>query len=295
MRFISFEKDKDIKVGLELLDQGIIDLNHLDSTIPNNLNDIIKNFSSLESKIKTLNSSNNIHYKADEVRILAPIPVPVRDIICVGKNYAEHAKEVQRSSFNTLQGKQAVPTKPIIFNKATTSVIGPNDKIETKNDETKTTDYEGELGVIIGKRAKNISKANAFDIIFGYTIINDVTARELQNNHKQWFIGKSPDTYCPMGPAVITKDEINNIDEVKLQTFVNEEERQIGIVKDMVFTIPVLIETLTKSMTLVEGDIIATGTPAGVGIGFDPPKFLKPGDKVKVSIEPIGTLENEVI
>ena len=295
MRFISFEKDKDIKVGLELLGQGIIDLNHLDSTIPNNLNDIIKNFSSLESKIKTLNSPSNIHYKVNEVRILAPIPVPVRDIICVGKNYAEHAKEVQRSSFNTLQGKQAVPTKPIIFNKATTSVIGPNDKIETKNDETKTTDYEGELGVIIGKRAKNISKANAFDVIFGYTIINDVTARELQNNHKQWFIGKSPDTYCPMGPAVITKDEINNIDEVKLQTFVNEEERQVGIVKDMVFTIPVLIETLTKSMTLVEGDIIATGTPAGVGIGFDPPKFLKPGDKVKVSIEPIGTLENEVI
>ena len=295
MRFISFEKDKDIKVGLELLGQGIIDLNHLDSTIPNNLNDIIKNFSSLESKIKTLNSPSNIHYKVNEVRILAPIPVPVRDIICVGKNYAEHAKEVQRSSFNTLQGKQAVPTLPIIFNKATTSVIGPNDKIETKNDETKTTDYEGELGVIIGKRAKNISKANAFDIIFGYTIINDVTARELQNNHKQWFIGKSPDTYCPMGPAVITKDEINNIDEVKLQTFVNEEERQVGIVKDMVFTIPVLIETLTKSMTLVEGDIIATGTPAGVGIGFDPPKFLKPGDKVKVSIEPIGTLENEVI
>jgi len=295
MRFISFEKDKDIKVGLELLGQGIIDLNHLDSTIPNNLNDIIKNFSSLESKIKTLNSPSNIHYKVNEVRILAPIPVPVRDIICVGKNYAEHAKEVQRSSFNTLQGKQAVPTKPIIFNKATTSVIGPNDKIETKNDETKTTDYEGELGVIIGKRAKNISKANAFDIIFGYTIINDVTARELQNNHKQWFIGKSPDTYCPMGPAVITKDEIDNIDEVKLQTFVNEEERQVGIVKDMVFTIPVLIETLTKSMTLVEGDIIATGTPAGVGIGFDPPKFLKPGDKVKVSIEPIGTLENEVI
>ena len=180
MRFISFEKDKDIKVGLELLGKGIIDLNHLDSTIPNNLNDIIKNFSSLESKIKTLNSPSNIHYKVNDVRILAPIPVPVRDIICVGKNYAEHAKEVQRSSFNTLQGKQAVPTKPIIFNKATTSVIGPNDKIETKNDETKTTDYEGELGVIIGKRAKSISKANAFDIIFGYTIINDITARELQ-------------------------------------------------------------------------------------------------------------------
>ena len=154
MRFVSFEKDKEIKVGLELLDQGIIDLIHLDSTIPNNLNDIIKNFSSLVSKIKILNSPNNIHYKADEVRILAPIPVPVRDIICVGKNYAEHAKEVQRSSFKTLQGKQAVPTKPIIFNKATTSVIGPHDKIETKNDETKTTDYEGELELSFKKEQK---------------------------------------------------------------------------------------------------------------------------------------------
>lgn len=295
MRFISFEKDKDIKVGLELLGQGIIDLNHLDSTIPNNLNDIIKNFSSLESKIKTLNSPSNIHYKADEVRVLAPIPVPVRDIICVGKNYAEHAKEVQRSSFNTLQGKQAVPTKPIIFNKATTSVIGPNDKIETKNDETKTTDYEGELGVIIGKRAKNISKANAFDIIFGYTIINDVTARELQNNHKQWFIGKSPDTYCPMGPAIITKDEIEDINKIQLKTFVNDEERQVGIVQDMIFDIPTIIETLSRSMTLLPGDIIASGTPSGVGIGFDPPKFLKSGDKVKITINPIGTLENTVL
>ncbi|MEL0241698.1 MAG: fumarylacetoacetate hydrolase family protein [Pelagibacteraceae bacterium] len=295
MRFITFEKDKKVKLGLDIPNEGIIDLQNLDKSIPNDLNDLIKNYSLLETKLKSFNTKDNVHYKNNDVKILAPIPIPVRDIICVGKNYAEHAKEVQRSSFNTLQGKQAVPSKPIIFNKATTSVIGPSDKIETKNDETNTTDYEGELGVIIGKRAKHVSQANAFDIIFGYTIINDVTARELQNNHKQWFLGKSPDTYCPMGPVVITKDEISNIDEVKLQTFVNEEERQVGIVKDMVFNIPLLIETLTKSMTLVEGDIIATGTPSGVGIGFDPPKFLKPGDRVKVSIDPIGILENEVI
>ncbi len=295
MRFITFEHNKEIKVGIEILGKGIVDLQKVDKKIPNSLNEIIKFFDSFKKIIEQSITNQNIHYSIDEIKLLAPIPVPIRDIICVGKNYAEHAKEVQRSSYSTLQGKQAVPDQPIIFTKATTSVIGPNEKIELKNDETQSTDYEGELGVIIGKRSKNISKLNAFDIIFGYTILNDVTARKLQNNHKQWFIGKSPDTYCPMGPAVITKDEIKDINTVKLQTFVNGEERQVGIVKDMVFDIPTLIETLTKSMTLVEGDIIATGTPSGVGIGFDPPKFLKAGDKVSVKIDPIGTLENTAI
>lgn len=295
MRFVTFEQNKEIKVGLEILGKGIIDLQKVDKKIPNSLNEIIKSFDSFKNILEQTIASQNIHYSLDEVKLLAPIPVPIRDIICVGKNYAEHAKEVQRSSYSTLQGKQAVPDQPIIFTKATTSVIGPNEKIELKNDTSQSTDYEGELGVIIGKRSKNISKSNAFDIIFGYTILNDVTARKLQNNHKQWFIGKSPDTYCPMGPAVITKDEIKDINTVKLQTFVNGEERQVGIVKDMVFDIPTLIETLTKSMTLVEGDIIATGTPSGVGIGFDPPKFLKAGDKVSVKIDPIGTLENIAI
>ena len=295
MGFVSFKKENKINSGLEILGKGIIHLNKIDQQIPNTINEIIQDFEKLKIKLNELNHEDNIHYTYQDIQIIAPIPIPVRDIICVGKNYAEHAKEVQRSSFNTLQGKQAVPSKPIIFNKATTSIIGPGDKIELKNDISNTTDYEGELCVIIGKRSKNISQSNAFDIIFGYTIINDVTARELQNSHKQWFIGKSPDTYCPMGPAIITKDEIKNINEVKLQTFVNEEQRQVGIVKDMVFNIPFLIETLTRSMTLVEGDIIATGTPSGVGIGFDPPKFLKSGDKVKISIDPIGTLENEVV
>lgn len=295
MRFVTFEKNGKINVGLDILDKGIVDIKKIGSDIPNTLNEIIQSYSTLEDKIKKLNDKKEIHYSYDEVKLLAPIPNPVRDIICVGKNYVEHAKEVQRSAYNTLQGKQAVPSKPIIFTKATTSVVGPNDKIVLKNDETNTTDYEGELGVIIGKTSKDVSEANAFDIIFGYTIINDVTARELQNIHKQWFIGKGPDTYCPMGPAVVTKDEMKNIEEIKLQTFVNNEERQNGVVKDMIFKIPYLIETLTKSMTLVAGDIIATGTPAGVGIGFDPPKFLKSGDKVKIAIDPIGTLENTAI
>ena len=295
MRFVTFKKNNEIRAGLEILNKGIIDINRLDENLPADLNIIIKNYSMIKDQIQNIYKSQNIHYSMNEVDLLSPIPVPVRDIICVGKNYAEHAKEVQKSSFSTLKGKVQVPEEPIIFNKATTSVIGPNDKIELVNDRTNTTDYEGELGVIIGKRTKNIKYSNATDVIFGYTIINDVTARKLQNNHKQWFIGKSPDTYCPMGPCIVTKDEIKIIEDIKIQTFINGENRQTGIVKDMIFNIPTIIETLAKSMTLVEGDIIATGTPSGVGIGFDPPKFLKSGDKVKISIDPIGILENDVI
>tara|TARA_B100000963_G_scaffold97693_1_gene84367 strand:+ start:774 stop:1661 length:888 start_codon:yes stop_codon:yes gene_type:complete len=295
MRFITFKKNNEIRAGLEILNNGIIDLNKIDQNIPTDLNNIIKNYSVIKDKIQNINKAENIHYSKNEVDLLSPIPVPVRDIICVGKNYVEHAKEVQKSTFSTLQEKMQVPKEPIIFNKATTSVIGPNDKIELVNDRTNTTDYEGELGVIIGKRTKNIKYSYADDVIFGYTIINDVTARKLQNNHKQWFIGKSPDTYCPIGPSIVTKDEIKMIENIKIQTFVNGEIRQTGIVKDMIFNIPTIIETLAKSMTLVEGDIIATGTPSGVGIGFDPPKFLKSGDKVKILIDPIGTLENDVI
>jgi len=295
MRFVTFKKNNEIRAGLEILNKGIIDINKVDKNLPNDLNNIIKNYSMIKDQIQNIYKSQNIHYSMNEVDLLSPIPVPVRDIICVGKNYAEHAKEVQKSSFSTLQGKMQVPKELIIFNKATTSVIGPNDKIELVNDRTNTTDYEGELGVIIGKRTKNIKYSNATDVIFGYTIINDVTARKLQNNHKQWFIGKSPDTYCPIGPSIVTKDEIKIIEDIKIQTFINGEIRQTGIVKDMIFNIPTIIETLAKSMTLVEGDIIATGTPSGVGIGFDPPKFLKSGDKVKISIDPIGILENDVI
>jgi 2-keto-4-pentenoate hydratase/2-oxohepta-3-ene-1,7-dioic acid hydratase in catechol pathway len=295
MRFVTFKKNNMVRAGLEILNRGIIDINKANKNLPNDLNKIIKNYAEVEDQIQNINNAQNIHYSINEVNLLSPIPVPVRDIICVGKNYAEHAKEVQKSSFSTLQEKKHVPDEPIIFNKATTSVIGPNDKIELINDRTNTTDYEGELGVIIGKRSKNIKYSNATDIIFGYTIINDVTARKLQNNHKQWFIGKSPDTYCPIGPCIITKDEIKDIKNIKIQTTINGEIRQTGIVKDMIFNISTIIETLTKSMTLLEGDIIATGTPSGVGIGFDPPKFLKSGDKIKISVDPIGILENDVI
>ena len=294
MRFVTFKKNSVIRVGLEILNRGIIDINKANKNLPHDLNKIIKNYAEVEDQIQNINNAQNIHYSIDEVKLLSPIPVPVRDIICVGKNYAKHAKEVQKSSFSTLQEKKYVPNELIIFNKATTSVIGPNDKIELINDRTNTTDYEGELGVIIGKRSKNIKYSNATDIIFGYTIINDVTARKLQNNHKQWFIGKSPDTYCPMGPAIVTSDEISDVTKLKLMTKVNGDIRQDSIVERLIFDIPTLISTISKTMTLEICDVIATGTPAGVGIGFDPPIYLKTGDHVEVVIDNIGKLENTV-
>ena len=155
MRFITFKKNNEIRPGLEILNKGIIDINKVNENLPKDLNNIIKNYHLIKDQIEKINKHQNIHYSMNEIDLLSPIPVPVRDIICVGKNYAEHAKEVQKSSFSTLQGKMQVPKEPIIFNKATTSVIGPNDKIELVNDRTNTTDYEGELGVIIGKDQKH--------------------------------------------------------------------------------------------------------------------------------------------
>ena len=160
MRFVTFKKNNEIRVGLEILNKGIIDINKEDENLPTDLNNIIKNYPIIKDQIQKINKSQNIHYSTNEVNLLSPIPVPVRDIICVGKNYVEHAKEVQKSSYSTLQEKMQVPKEPIIFNKATTSVIGPNDKIELKNDRTNTTDYEGELGVIIGKKTISLNNLN---------------------------------------------------------------------------------------------------------------------------------------
>ncbi|MGB0749205.1 MAG: fumarylacetoacetate hydrolase family protein [Magnetospiraceae bacterium] len=227
-----------------------------------------------------------------QVTVMAPIPRPTRDIFCVGKNYVAHALEVKNSGMSG--GVDEVPTEPIIFTKATTAVCGPGDVVNGSLDPTETVDYEGELGVIIGKRAFQVSKGAAFDYVFGYVIINDVTSRALQKRHKQWVIGKGLDTFCPMGPYIATADEIADVTALTVHTEINGEVRQDGSTGDMIFDIPTLIETLTQTMTLIPGDIIATGTPAGVGIGFQPPKFLKKGDKMAISITGLGTLENTI-
>lgn len=228
------------------------------------------------------------------VTLLAPFPRPTRTILCVGKNYRDHAAEFHGSGFDSTAGASAIPDAPIIFVKHPSSVIGPGAAIVAANDPTHTVDYEGELGVIVGAVARNVSKAGAQAVIYGYTIVNDVTSRELQSKHKQWFIGKSVDTFCPMGPYLVTADEIPDVTQLRLQTFVNDELRQDAVVADLIFDIPTLIETLTATTTLLPGDIIATGTPAGVGIGFTPPKYLHAGDRVRVTIDRLGELANPV-
>lgn len=232
--------------------------------------------------------------KLSEIKILSPIPYLLRDMICVGKNYYAHAKEFFDSGFDATQ-KETIPSEPIIFTKAMTSLIGPDDAIDTSIDPTGSVDYEGELGVVISKTARRIAKNDWQDYVFGYVIINDVTSRELQKKHNQWTIGKGLDTFGPMGPYIVTKDEIDDLPSMQIQTLVNDEVRQQAEVRDLIFDIPTLIETLTLTGTLLAGDIIATGTPVGVGIGFSPPKFLKSGDKVTINVTGLGSLTNPVI
>ena len=294
MHLISFIKNQKTHAGILHGDNSIIDLSFYANQVPNDVNQIIE-LNSLV-KLKEIQDKPNVEsiIKKEDVKIIAPIPVPKRDIICVGLNYHDHAKEFHSSGYDSNTSKKAVPDYPIIFTKATTSVIGPDESIPSKNDPTNSTDYEGELGIIIGTKARNVKKADALSIIFGYTIINDVTARNLQNLHKQWFLGKSPDGFCPMGPAVVTADEIPDVTKLQLTTTVNGEVRQNAVVADLIFDIPTLIETITSTMTLIPGDIIATGTPVGVGIGFNPPKFLKTGDKLTIAISGLGELNNNI-
>ncbi|AOR79232.1 fumarylacetoacetate hydrolase family protein [Novosphingobium resinovorum] len=229
-----------------------------------------------------------------DVDVLAPIERPLRNIFCVGKNYYDHAIEFHSSGFDASAGKDAQPEFPIIFTKASTTVAAPGSVIPGHLDPTASVDYEGELAVVIGKGGRGIAKAKAMEHVFGYTIVNDVTSRTLQNRHRQWFIGKNLDGFCPMGPTLVTADEVPDVGALQLVTAVNGEVRQNASVSQLIFDIPTIIETISATMTLEPGDIIATGTCAGVGIGFDPPRFLQAGDAVAVTIEPIGVLENSV-
>ncbi|HEU4320513.1 MAG TPA: fumarylacetoacetate hydrolase family protein [Acidimicrobiia bacterium] len=228
-----------------------------------------------------------------DVRLLAPV-LPRKDVIAVGRNYRDHAAEFSASGFDASE-KQVVPDHPVIFTKATTSVIGPDEPIVLANDPTGTTDYEGEMAVVIGKPARRVSEDRALDHVFGWTIVNDVTARDLQKRHVQWFVGKSPDTFCPMGPWIVTIDELPDIGESWMRTTVNGELRQEAPIDALIFGVETLIATLSEVMTLEPGDVIATGTGKGVGIGFDPPIYLQGGDVVEVSIDRIGTLRNTTV
>lgn len=230
------------------------------------------------------------------VQLGAPIPTPRHDVFCVGKNYHDHAHEFARSGFDSsaADARDAIPAAPIIFTKTSRSVIGHGEPIRYPHGVSDKIDYEAELGVVIGKAGRSISREHAYEHVFGYTIINDVTARDLQSRHRQWFLGKSLETFCPMGPWLVTADEVDP-ENLELRCWVNGELRQSANTSEMIFDIPTLIATVSAGLTLQPGDIIATGTPRGVGIGFDPPRYLRPGDDVTIEISGLGRLSNPVL
>jgi 2-keto-4-pentenoate hydratase/2-oxohepta-3-ene-1,7-dioic acid hydratase in catechol pathway len=223
---------------------------------------------------------DDFKHSFSEIEWLAPISRTPKNIIAIGKNYMDHAKEM---------GAEA-PEDLVVFTKAPTCIVADEATVPVHSDLTDSYDYEGELAVVIGKAGKSIPKQLAYDYVFGYTIANDLTARDIQSKHQQYFLGKSLEGSCPMGPYLVTKDEIPEAQDLSIVTKVNDEVRQNGNTENMIRRVDEIIAEVSKYIALEPGDVILTGTPAGVGKGFNPPKFLKAGDTVKVSIESIGTL-----
>ncbi|WP_216828361.1 fumarylacetoacetate hydrolase family protein [Alkalihalobacterium elongatum] len=243
----------------------------------------------VRSSIEWLGQRNIADYSFlfsdQEVKLVAPIPRPKKNIFCVGKNYAAHAIE--------MGSEKDIPEHLLMFTKAPTAVIGPEEYVLNHAHLTNELDYEGEIAIIIGKKGKAIKEEEALDYIFGYTLLNDITARDLQKKHKQFFLGKSLDTTCPIGPW-ITHSSVIKDKELKIETRVNGELRQQGSTDQMIFSIPTILSVISQGMTLEPGDIIATGTPSGVGSGFNPPKYLKSGDCIEVIVDELGVLKNVI-
>lgn len=228
---------------------------------------------------------------ACEYKVLAPIPRPKQDVICLGINYADHAIESARFHKEAFGGERPYP---IFFSKRVNYAPGPEMDVPAYEGLVDSVDYECELGVIIGKDAKNVAYDDAADYIFGYTIVNDVSARNLQTRHKQWYFGKSLDGFTPMGPCILSADEVAFPPSLGISSYINGELRQNSNTANLIADIPKIIECLTEGMTLQAGSIIATGTPSGVGMGMEPPQFLKAGDVMEMRIEKIGALKNYI-
>ncbi|MFP4647948.1 MAG: fumarylacetoacetate hydrolase family protein [Halorhodospira sp.] len=228
---------------------------------------------------------------AEALTFLAPLPRPPRNILCLGMNYADHAREAQQAKGDAL----ALPEVPVVFTKATTTAAGPYADIPLDTATTAQLDWEVELGVVIGQGGRHIHATEALGHVFGFTVINDLSARDLQFRHQQFFLGKSLDSSCPMGPWITTADSIPDPHDLALTCRVNDQIKQQSRTSEMIFRIPQIIETLSRVMTLIPGDIIATGTPAGVGFARTPPEHLQPGDQVTCEIEGLGHLRNRIV
>jgi 2-keto-4-pentenoate hydratase/2-oxohepta-3-ene-1,7-dioic acid hydratase in catechol pathway len=230
------------------------------------------------------------HPRVQDIQWHAPIPRPRKNIFCLGQNYLSHAKEAARARERELK----IPEVPVFFTKAPTTVTGPYAAVPWNPSVTTQVDYEAELAVIVGLETKNVGREQALEQVFGYTILNDVSARDLQKSHLQWFKGKSLDGFCPMGPFVVTADEFGDPQDKRIVLRLNGDLRQNATTADMIFSVAVCLEYLSKGMTLEPGDIIASGTPEGVGLGRIPPEYMKDGDVMETEIEGIGTMRNTI-
>jgi 2-keto-4-pentenoate hydratase/2-oxohepta-3-ene-1,7-dioic acid hydratase in catechol pathway len=287
----SIKGSSDMKLGL-LTDNGIVDLTELGVSMPHqNMIEFIERYEEFRPRLLSALERNDINYiSEDKIKLESPIPYPRRNVFCVGKNYLDHAEEIKSLPGATSQ----VPQFPIYFTKVAYPSIGPEDTILNHSDLTDSIDYEVELAVIIGKKGINIPTEKAEEHIFGYTIGNDISVRNIQMKHTQWFKGKSLDTSCPLGPVIVTADDISYPPDLAISSKVNGEIRQDSRTSKLIFSISELISDLSRGMTLYPGDIILSGTPAGVGFGFDPPKTLKPGDVIICEVEGIGKLVNYI-
>jgi 2-keto-4-pentenoate hydratase/2-oxohepta-3-ene-1,7-dioic acid hydratase in catechol pathway len=284
MKLVTFEHHDTVHMGA-VKGEGIVDLT---AVFPDMLTLIDSGIEGLTT-VQVHLQNHNPEYLLNDVHLMAPIPNPRRNIMCLGHNYAEHAAESLIAT-----GKEVeLPEFPIIFTKATTAVNGPYDPFLYNATVSDKIDYEVELGVIIGKSGTNISPTEAMSHVFGYTIINDISARDLQWQHKQFFKGKSLDGACPMGPWIITTDALDAAG-LRITSRVNGVTKQDSRTHYMIFDIPTIIDHLSRGMTLLPGDIIATGTPSGVGFARTPPEFLQPGDILESEIENIGILRTSI-
>jgi len=285
MRLVTYRHNEQTSIGA-IRDDHVVDL----SAVAPDMLSLIAVWSDGKAEAEALLASAKPAALLESVTLLAPIPVPRRNVMCLGLNYSEHAAESYAAS-----GIQAeLPKFPIIFNKATTTINGPFSNIPFNSEVSQQIDWEVELAVIIGQLGKNIPPEKAMDHVFGFTVLNDISARDLQRQHKQFFKGKSLDGACPMGPWIVTVDEIPDPHKLRLTCRVNDILKQDSNTTHMIFNIPATIDHLSRGMTLLPGDIIATGTPSGVGFARQPPEFLSPGDVVECEIQRIGKIRNMV-
>ena len=285
MKLVTFNHSGNVNVGLVRGDQ-VINL----STVAQNMTSLIEMYSGSFEQLRDQIEPIFGGIPLENVELLAPIPGPRRNVMCLGLNYAEHAEEHYAASGRHTE----LPEYPIVFTKAPTSINGPYDDIPYDPTVTQELDWEVELAVIIGRKGKNIAVEEAMEYVFGYSVLNDVSARDLQRRHKQFFKGKSLDGTCPMGPWIVTADELTEPHNLRVTSRVNGIVKQDSNTAMMIFDVPSIIHHLSCGMTLLPGDIIATGTPSGVGFARQPPEFLQIGDIVECEVEGIGIIRNKV-